>query len=248
MSSTNVGRKWLWLLVATVIMFGAGCKHKKVNTPPPDQQSEQETVKLGIHSVVPEEARSSDPVQIGIKGTAFKAGAQVVLGDNLLPSVSVDSSSYIRATVPAGLAAGSYDVSVRNPDGTQATKRNAFTVLPPEVKAPPPETCTLEMVHFAYDSSSLSDEAREILRRDVECLNKRNARRVQVAGHTDERGSTEYNLALGQRRAEETRRYLQRLGISSVSAISYGEEQPLVRRSDESAWAQNRRAEIIILE
>ncbi len=104
-------------------------------------------------------------------------------------------------------------------------------------------------IFFGFDESTLSPEARQILDRNAEYLRRNPSLRVQIEGHADERGSTAYNLALGDRRATAARRYLESLGIdpSRLSTISYGEEKPFVRGSNEEAWAQNRRSHFVEL-
>lgn len=103
----------------------------------------------------------------------------------------------------------------------------------------------LQRVHFAYNQFTLEDEARATLERNAAYLRKNPAVKVAIEGHCDDRGSDEFNLALGERRAVAARNYLVSLGIAAerLSVISYGEEQPLVAAANEDAWAQNRRAE-----
>lgn len=103
----------------------------------------------------------------------------------------------------------------------------------------------LERIHFDFDQFTLTEQARETLKQNAAYLRANPAVDVVIEGHTDERGSDEYNLALGERRASAAKQYLVSLGISAdrLSIISYGEEMPLVDQSNESAWAQNRRAE-----
>lgn len=103
---------------------------------------------------------------------------------------------------------------------------------------------SLEDVFFAYDDHSLTAEARSILSGDASYLKEMSSIKVTIEGHCDERGTTEYNLALGQRRADSARNYLVELGIdgSRLATISYGEERPFEAGHDESAWAMNRRA------
>lgn len=103
----------------------------------------------------------------------------------------------------------------------------------------------LEKVFFDFDAYTLTPPAREILARNADWLRQNPAARLTIEGHCDERGSDEYNLALGQRRADAAKNYLVGLGIAAerLTSISYGEERPAVAGSDESAWAQNRRAE-----
>jgi peptidoglycan-associated lipoprotein len=96
-------------------------------------------------------------------------------------------------------------------------------------------------IHFDFDKSDITDEAKGILDANA-------ALHIRVAGHTDNRGSDEYNLALGQRRAAAAKRYLTQRGVdaSRIDVISYGEEHPAAQGDDESAWSQNRRDEFEI--
>jgi peptidoglycan-associated lipoprotein len=107
-----------------------------------------------------------------------------------------------------------------------------------------------EDILFEFDSASLSVEAQEILRAKAEWLRENLRARVMIEGHCDERGTNEYNLALGDRRAFSAKSFLVDLGIddSRLTTISYGEEQPIDSRSTEDAWAQNRRAHFVIKE
>jgi peptidoglycan-associated lipoprotein len=104
------------------------------------------------------------------------------------------------------------------------------------------------VVHFDFDQSDIRPDARAALDAKVPILQANPNVVIRIAGHTDERGSDEYNLALGQRRAAAAKRYLVERGIaeSRIETISYGEERPVAQGSDEDAWAQNRRAEFEI--
>ena len=101
-----------------------------------------------------------------------------------------------------------------------------------------------EDIHFEFDSSNLLPEAQEILRWKAAWLQKNQNAQVTIEGHCDERGTSEYNLALGDRRANSAKSYLMDLGIygSRLKTISYGEERPADYGSNEEAWAKNRRA------
>ncbi len=103
----------------------------------------------------------------------------------------------------------------------------------------------LQKIYFDYDSAALKPAAKANLERGAEWLKRTPKVNVQVEGHCDERGTNEYNLALGERRALAARRYLVSLGIAQdrIFTISYGEERPAVEGHDESAWKFNRRAE-----
>lgn len=102
----------------------------------------------------------------------------------------------------------------------------------------------LEDVHFEYDQYTLSPEARDVLSKNVETLKNDPKIVVQIEGHADERGTVEYNLALGQKRASSVRNYLITAGIDSqrIYTISYGKERPLDPEHNEEAWSKNRRA------
>lgn len=105
-----------------------------------------------------------------------------------------------------------------------------------------------DRVFFELDSSTLSTEAQHTLDKQVAWLKQYSSVNVTVEGHCDERGTREYNLALGERRATATKKYLLAAGIpaSRISTISYGKERPAVIGSDESAWSQNRRAVTVL--
>ena len=104
----------------------------------------------------------------------------------------------------------------------------------------------VNVVYFDYDSFALKPEARAVLERNAAHLQANKQFKVQLEGHTDERGGREYNLALGQKRAETVRRALTLLGVSDaqLEAVSFGKEKPAVSGADESAYAKNRRVEI----
>jgi peptidoglycan-associated lipoprotein len=105
-----------------------------------------------------------------------------------------------------------------------------------------------ERVFFDFDRSDIRSDMESVLQRKVSVLREYPGIVFRIEGNADERGSNEYNLALGQRRAEAVRRYLLSYGLEAgrFSTISYGEERPLVRASNEQAWAQNRRDDFAI--
>lgn len=105
-----------------------------------------------------------------------------------------------------------------------------------------------EMVFFDYDESTIRADAERVLRQKAEILRASPAVRLRIEGHADERGSTEYNLALGNARAEAVRQYFISFGLSGdrFTITSYGEERPIAMGSNETAWARNRRAEFVI--
>ncbi len=106
-----------------------------------------------------------------------------------------------------------------------------------------------KVVYFDYDKDEIRDDQKATLEAKVPVLAANAALRLRVAGHTDDRGSDEYNIALGQRRAASVKRYLAARGIAEarVETISFGEERPVVQGQTEDAWSKNRRAEFEII-
>ena len=147
-----------------------------------------------------------------------------------------DSIARAQAEREAALARQrAYDDSVRRANeaassaSDQTTLRGAITAV----------------IHFDFDRSELRDDARATLDSKIPVLLANPDVSIRIAGHTDERGSTEYNIALGQRRAATAKRYLTERGVAAgrVETVSFGEGRPSVDGHDESAWAQNRRDE-----
>src|SRR5690606_26812296 len=102
-------------------------------------------------------------------------------------------------------------------------------------------------IYFDFDSAVVRDEYKPLVTAHARYLTENRGRRVVIQGHTDERGSREYNLALGQRRADSVKKMMMLLGAADnqIETVSFGEEKPAVVGSDESAWSKNRRAEIV---
>lgn len=112
------------------------------------------------------------------------------------------------------------------------------------------EEVLLQDVFFDFDKSRLRADARQALDENIQALNDNPEARIVVEGHCDERGTVEYNLALGERRARAVRDYLVARGIDSdrISTISYGEERPFCFGRDETAWQCNRRGHFVVIE
>lgn len=107
----------------------------------------------------------------------------------------------------------------------------------------------LKDIHFPFDSAELDDSARSTLRDNGSWLKDHAGAKVEIEGHCDERGTVEYNLALGAKRARATKEYLVALGISGdrLTTISYGEELPLCHEHEETCWQRNRRVHFVVL-
>jgi peptidoglycan-associated lipoprotein len=105
-----------------------------------------------------------------------------------------------------------------------------------------------DRVFFGYDSSEISSEAQAVLAKQAEWLKSKPNLNITIEGHCDERGTREYNLALGERRAAAVKNYLVSLGVpaAKINTISYGKERPAVDGADEASWAQNRRGVTVV--
>lgn len=103
-------------------------------------------------------------------------------------------------------------------------------------------------IHFDFDKSFIREDAKPVLSQVADYLKKNKGAKMQIEGHCDERGTAEYNMALGDRRAESARAYLASLGIpsSALSTVSFGEEKPVDPGHNEAAWAKNRRAHFVL--
>ena len=112
-----------------------------------------------------------------------------------------------------------------------------------------PAPSPLKDIYFNYDKYDLKTEARETLKANGDWLKTNASARVEIEGHADERGTNEYNLALGAKRAQAARDYLATLGISKerLSTISYGEELPVCKEQNEECWQKNRRGHFVII-
>lgn len=137
-------------------------------------------------------------------------------------------------------SAGNPEPPVVPPAGGQKTAVEGGKIIDTFVDKP-----ELKRVYFEYDKSSITPEAAEILKKNRDYLLASPKARVLIEGHCDERGTVEYNLALGERRANSVRRFLEDLRIDSkrMDTISYGEERPVDPAANEEAWAKNRRAQ-----
>ncbi len=107
-----------------------------------------------------------------------------------------------------------------------------------------------EKIYFDYDKADLSSASQSILTKKANWLKENGSYKLKIEGHCDERGSTEYNMALGARRAEAAAKYISNAGVASdrLTTVSYGEERPVATGHDESAWSQNRRDEFVLIQ
>lgn len=166
----------------------------------------------------------------------------VVLSLSLVPGCAKKPATGGDAEQPVVTNVPGKEVSGVDQSGMSGSGVSDRTGQDAELKA---AAAALNRIHFAFDQFSLSSEARRVLASNADFLRANPGIKVKIEGHCDERGSDEYNLALGERRAQAAKDYLASLGISMnrLMTISYGEEKPLDPSGGEGAWAKNRRAE-----
>jgi peptidoglycan-associated lipoprotein len=163
------------------------------------------------------------------------------------PNPGPAAAAPITTAAPAGTSAATPAAGSAAPQSAVSTvdlasTRSAAAVAGTAALAAP----TQRIVYFDFDSFAIKDDFRPMLEGHARVLARDNGRRLVIEGHTDERGGREYNLALGQKRAESVVRSLTLLGVADrqLEAVSFGEERPATAGSTETAWAQNRRAEL----
>jgi peptidoglycan-associated lipoprotein len=183
--------------------------------------------------------KSAAATQAGADATAKPAGpAQGKVETRGLAAQETE----VKALDGSKGANGANGKPIAGPNGAAGT--SAGPVLDPKNPASP---LVQRRILFDYDSSAIRDEYRGLLEAHAQYLKKEKAARAILQGHADERGSREYNLALGQRRAESVYKALNLLGVpdAQIEAVSLGEEKPVAEGHDEEAWKQNRRTEIL---
>jgi peptidoglycan-associated lipoprotein len=154
------------------------------------------------------------------------------------------SSSSGSQTSDGGSSSGMPSSSTREspaPSSLEALRRGDSTATP--------ASSPLKDIYFDFDRYDLRADARDVLKANADWLKRNASARIEIEGHCDERGTNEYNLALGAKRAQSAKDYLITLGISAeqLSTISYGEEVPVCKENSEGCWQKNRRARFVII-
>lgn len=171
---------------------------------------------------------------VAIIATACRKDPETEVAPDTGPVVSVDDSA-VRDSIARARAAEE-DAQRRAEEAEREAMERRMAEARSALTAP---------IYFGYDQSELADDARATLDAKIPLLVANPGIQLRIGGHTDSRGSDEYNLALAQRRAASVRAYLEQRGIERgrLEIVSYGEERPAVPGENEGAWAQNRRAE-----
>jgi peptidoglycan-associated lipoprotein len=245
LASRSLYRAGLFLMLAAAV-FGVGCGPKKVEqkptppaaAPPPARptvtlQASPATINKGDAATL--SWNSTDATQLSID-----PGVGAVTAQGSTKVTPSDSTTYtITATGPGGSASATASVTVNAP--------------PPPVEQPKgPTDDELFMrevrdAYFDYDKADIRPDARAALSKTADFLKNYPRFKVTIEGHCDERGSTEYNLGLGDRRANAVKQYLVSLGVSAdrLNTVSFGKEKPFCTESNEACWQQNRRGHFV---
>jgi len=245
-------------IAVSLAMFAAGCKKKAPPPPPPPPPAPVETPK-------PEPPRAPTVAQFTAEPTTIQRGQSSTLRWEVsgnVTSVSIDQgigtvqNTGNRRVFPSDST--TYTLTATGPGGNTTASATVSVTSPPPPPPPPTvaPTVTLEQrlgsdvqdAYFDYDKSDIRADAREALTKDAAAIKSilsdfPNAS-IVVEGHCDERGSAEYNLGLGDRRASAAKDFLVQLGVPGdrLKTISYGKERPQCTESVESCWQRNRRA------
>jgi peptidoglycan-associated lipoprotein len=246
MQAGTIRKFTLWLGVATVFAFIGGCKKQVASTPPthaaPAPAAAQPTVTL---SAAPATINSGGSTTLTWTSTdATDADIEPGVG-----KVAVQGSTPVN---PAGST--TFTITATGPGGTAtATTRVTVSAGAPGV-APSSNQSMSELfeqnvkdAYFDFNKADIRPDAREALTRDAQFLRSYPQVRVTIEGHCDERGSTEYNIGLGERRAQAAKNYLISLGIGAnrMDTVSWGKERPFCTEHTEECWQQNRRGHFV---
>jgi peptidoglycan-associated lipoprotein len=182
------------------------------------------------------------PSMIIISGAIAFAGCS-----STTPPTNPEPSAAAAAT-PATAETKKKLESAKTGESTTKAPGSSLDALQRGESTATPASSPLKDIYFDFDRYDLRADAREILKANSAWLKANPGAQVQIEGHTDERGTTEYNVALGSRRSESVKDYLVTLGTSAdrLSTISYGEEVPVCREQTEACWQQNRRVRFVV--
>jgi peptidoglycan-associated lipoprotein len=209
---------------------------------PPPAAAARPTVTLQASSTFIQKGESATLTWSSTNATSLVVAPSVgsVAPEGSAKVTPSDSTTYtITATGPGGTADASIRITVGAPPAVQpeTPKESMDTIFPREVKD----------AYFDYNKSDLRPDARDALSQTAQFLRRNPDIKVTIEGHCDERGTTEYNVGLGQRRADTVKEFLVSLGISAdrLSTTSFGKEKPFCAEHEESCWQQNRRGHFV---
>jgi len=238
-------RRAVLLTAAVAAIFAFGCKKPPkapppvTAPPPPPPAAPTVTLSANPSSIASGDSSTLSWTSTNATSVSIAPGVGTVVAEGNTRVTPSDSTTYtITATGPGGTANANTRVTVAAPP-------------PPQPKAgPTPDEIWLKEVqdaYFDFNKADLRSDAREALSHTANYLRNYPQVKVTIEGHCDERGSTEYNLGLGDRRANATKNYLVSLGISAdrINTVSYGKEKPFCMESNEDCWQRNRRGHFV---
>lgn len=233
--------------LAATVALTTGCK-KKVPDIVEDLHQNTVEVALQVVAVSPSTVAADRQTSATVVGSGFLPGTTVQVG-NTPVTANFRNANQLDVNLPA-LSAGVYDVTVTLPDTTDARLPAGLTVRGPTstgVSGSVVDSCRKVVLYFDTNSASVTSDSRALLQTLVPCFNSTQVS-LQVQGHADERDTTDYNLALGQRRAQSVAQLLVELGVARGRLVitSFGEERPAAPGADEVSWSKNRRVEILV--
>jgi peptidoglycan-associated lipoprotein len=245
LASRSLYRTGLLVALAAAI-FTFGCAKKQVAAPPPKP--------------TPPPAAATPTVTLQASPSSINKGDSATLSWNSTDATQLSISPEVGAVTAQGSTkvtpsdTTTYTVTASGPGGnanaTATVSVNAPPPPPPPQAGPTDDELFLREVrdaYFDYDKADLRPDARTALSKTADFLKNNPRFKVTVEGHCDERGSTEYNLGLGDRRANAVKQFIVSLGVSAdrVSVVSFGKEKPFCMESNEACWQQNRRGHFV---
>lgn len=246
MQSSAVRKLSLFLGLIALVLFAGSCK-KKVAAPPPAQ--------------APAPPAAQPTVTLNASPTSINPGQTVTLSWSSTNATDLDIQPGVGKVAPEGSTPvtpnepTTYTITASGPGGSATATAHVDVTAPqaPTQAAPTPDINQLfeqnvRDAFFDLDKSEIRPDGRDALTKDAEFLRSYPDVRISIEGHCDERGSTEYNLGLGQRRADAAKNFLISLGITAnrIDTVSWGKERPFCTEHNESCWQQNRRAHIVM--
>ena len=226
------------------LLVSAGCRHQVASQPPAAPPAvtpppEQPTVTLQASR-----SEISDGQSLTLRWSATNATSV-----NVTPEVGSVATEGTKNVTPA--QSTTYVATASGPGGSATASAGVTVSVPAPIAAAPSQPSLEELftkevqdAFFDYDKSNIRDDARSALSRTTEFLRSYPRIAIVIEGHCDERGSTEYNVALGDRRSDAAKDVLVSQGVTAdrIQTVSYGKERPFCTQNDESCWQQNRRA------
>ncbi|HEV2288132.1 MAG TPA: peptidoglycan-associated lipoprotein Pal [Candidatus Acidoferrales bacterium] len=247
MQSSSIRRFLVLFSAFSFLIFAGACKKKTAPAPPPP---------------APAPAPAQPTVTLTASATAIQNGQSTTLSWTSTNATSLDLEPGVGQVAPQGstnvspTATATYTITATGPGGSATANVQITVSAPPPPPAQPPAAPDINALFnqnvtdafFDYDKSDIRPDTRDALQKDAEFLRSYPQVNVTVEGHCDERGSEEYNLGLGQRRADAVKQYLVSLGISAdrVKTMSWGKEHPFCTDHNETCWQQNRRGHFVM--